>query len=69
MAGKANRKHNRNREFCKEYKAEGRQEYNKEIKLARHKKAHPRDVKQSSAVNYTRKAPLNVFEKLFSKKP
>lgn len=67
MAGKTNRKHGRNDEYCKAYKAAGRREINKQIKLARHRKAHPNDVGNSPAANYTRKKPLDVYEKIFNR--
>ncbi len=69
MSGKTNRKYGRNKKDCEAYKKDGRQEYNKDLKHARHIKAHPGDTaKHSGAVNYKRKAPLDVFEKLFSQK-
>lgn len=69
MAGKTNRKYGRNKKDCEQYKLHGRQEYNALVKQARHQKAHPRDIMQSSAeVNYTRKTPPDAFEKIFSNK-
>lgn len=67
MPGKTNRKHGRNKADCETYKKTGRQDFNKELKLVRHRKEHPTDVKSSSPVNYTRKKPLDVYEKIFSK--
>ncbi len=67
MSGKANRKHRRNKEFCEAYKKTGQRELNKALKLERHQKKHPADILYSGTVKYTRKAPPDVFEKIFQK--
>ncbi len=69
MSGKTNRKHGRNKKDCERYKLAGRQEYNALVKQARHLKRQPGDkIQSTAAANYTRKSPLDAFEKLFSKK-
>ena len=68
MAGKTNRKYGRNKKDCERYKLAGRQEYNALVKQSRHLKRQPGDKVQSTAADYTRKKPLDAFEKIFSKK-
>ena len=66
-SGKKNRKHRRNKEWCQKYEQSGRRETNKAINIARHRAEHPADTAQKRPPNYTRKKPLDVYEKLFSK--
>jgi len=68
MAGKTNRKYGRNKVCCARYTAEGRQEKNKQKKLTRHLAAHPSDTGQKTVPNYTRKKPLDAFERLLLRK-
>lgn len=68
MAGKSGRKYGRNKVCCARYKAEGRQEKNKQRKLTRHLAAHPSDTGQKPAPNYARKKPLDAFERVLSRK-
>jgi hypothetical protein len=42
-SGKKNRKHGRNKEFCKRYKAENRRHKNKIKKLKKHIKKFPNE--------------------------
>ena len=65
MAGKTNRKHRRNKEWCELYEKKGTREFNKELKLARHRAKHPEDSGQKGPVNYKRKKPLDYFERAF----
>ena len=68
MAGKTNRKHKRNDAFCKKYKLECREAKNKDHKLTRHLLAHPNDKQAETGQppkSYTRKKPLDAFERLF----
>lgn len=67
MPGKKGRKLGRNKDDCKKYLTEGRQEKNKEIKMARHSKQHPNDTGSKTPVNYKRKKPLSYFENIFNK--
>jgi hypothetical protein len=58
MAGKTNRKHRRNKEYCDRYKIENRQSINKLIKAKRHSAEHPNDKQKAAEVpNYARKKP------------
>ena len=58
----------RNKKYCERYTSENREAKNKARKQARHTAKHPADTGQKGVPNYTRKSPLDVYEKLFSRK-
>jgi hypothetical protein len=62
------RKAGRNKDFCKKYSLENRQEKNAKKRQAKHHEAHPNDAGQKGVVNYARKKPLTAYEQFLSVK-